>query len=126
MYEMLEIVPKLILLGGLTYFAWWDYRYKTVALLPIWLVGISGVFCHLFVRENSIWNMLASMSIGCLLVLISAMTTESIGMGDGLLFLVSGCYLSFAQNVALLIGTLFLLGGFATICLILKKKIIMY
>ena len=122
MYEVLEITSDLVLLIGLVYFAWYDHRFKMVPLLPIWLLGTIGIVWNLFFSGRDIWNLMASMSVGGLLLLISYLSAESIGMGDGCLFLVSGSFLSFGENMELLVGTIGLLGGFAILCLILKKK----
>lgn len=121
MHEMLEVIQKLILLGALFGFAWQDFQKKRIAVIPIWFLGVWGILLQLVLEKNSVWNMAASMSLGIFLLAISFLTRESIGMGDGFLFLVSGIYLEFTKNMALFYGTIFLLGGFALICSALKK-----
>lgn len=121
MSEVLEIIQKMVLLGGLFYFAWKDYKTKTVEIMPIWLLEIVGIILQMVIGEVQIWNVFASMSIGVLLLLIGVLTGENVGIGDGLLFLVSGTYLEFAKNITLFCGTLLLVGGYAAICLVLKK-----
>lgn len=122
MYEVLEIIQKLILLLELTYFAWWDYRTQKIALLPGVLFIMGGMLCHLLTGQNGIGEVFFSMVVGLILLVVSFVYSEGIGTGDGLLFLVSGSYLNFANQILLLMGTLYLLGGVAVLCLLLKKK----
>lgn len=122
MFEVLEIIQRLLLLGGLFYFAWCDYRTKTIAVIPVCLMGIGGIVLHLMLGSGEIGKLLAGMAVGVFLLLISVLTAESIGVGDGLLFLVSGIYLEFLNNMTLFCGTIFLVGGYTGICLLLKRK----
>jgi len=56
-------------------------------------------------------------------VLIGAWcSNESIGFGDGWIFVVTGIFLGFQKNMMLFFWTLVLAGVFAIVCLILKKK----
>lgn len=66
----------------------------------------------------------AAMAIGGALLLLAAVTGEAIGKGDGWFFVVSGIYLGFWRNLALLWGSLILsiiLGG-VILASGLKKK----
>lgn len=57
---------------------------------------------------NSGADIAASIAIGLLLLVLSANTREAVGKGDGWFFVVSGIYLGFWRNLALLFGSLFL------------------
>lgn len=66
----------------------------------------------------------AAMAIGCVLLLLAAVTREAVGKGDGWFFIVSGIYLGFWRNLALLWGSLVLsiiIGG-VILASGLKKK----
>ena len=123
MCEMLEIVKKILLLAGLLYFAWQDYHTHYIGVVLTIIMGLVGIFISFFVEGNVavIWEVLRSMAIGLGLIFIGVVSKESIGMGDGILFLMSGCYLNVFENMMLLLRTIFLTGGFAILCLLIGR-----
>lgn len=123
MYEMLEIVKKMLLLAGLLYFAWQDYHTHYIGVVLTIIMGLVGIFISFFVEGNVavIWEVLRSMAIGLGLIFIGVVSKESIGIGDGILFLMSGCYLNVFENMMLLLRTIFLTGGFAILCLLIGR-----
>ena len=120
MYEMLEIVKNLLLLMGLLYFAWQDYHTRYIGIAASVIVAIIGIALRLWI-EKSPMGIFASMLIGIGLIIAATISNESIGIGDGILFLVSGCYLEVFQNMILFVRTIFLTGGFAILCMVIKK-----
>ncbi len=122
MSEVLEIVQKLILLISLFYFAWQDYKKKLIPLLPIVWIGFLGILFQVLYGKVSIFKVLISMMVGGSCLLLSFLTKESIGIGDGFLFLLTGTFLEPVFNVTLFFGTLVLTGIFSIACLLLKKK----
>ena len=60
--------------------------------------------------------------IGIVILVFAGISGESIGFGDGWLFVVTGTYLDFRENAVLLFGSMLLAGIFAMICLVLKRK----
>lgn len=123
MYEMLEIVKYLLLLAGLLYFAWKDYHTYSVKVIPTIIFGIIGIGVNFLIEGNRILGLeiLGSMAIGIGLIIISIVSKESIGIGDGILFLMTGCYLNFFENIILLLRTIFFVGGFTILCFATKK-----
>lgn len=123
MYEMLEIVKKMLLLAGLLYFAWQDYHTHYIGVVLTIIMGLVGIFISFFVEGNVavIWEVLRSMAIGLGLIFIGVVSKESIGIGDGILFIMSGCYLNVFENMMLLLRTIFLTGGFAILCLLIGR-----
>lgn len=121
MSEMLEIVSELILLFGLFYVAWIDYRMKWIPVVPILGLGTMGLLIRLSTGLLE-WKLILGMLVGVILMVISILTAESVGMGDALLFISTGMFLDVTSNIALLFGTLLLAGTFSLGCLLLKKK----
>ena len=72
--------------------------------------------------EQSVQSILLGMLIGGVLILISVLTGGQIGVGDGILFLVSGLVFGFYENTVLLFLSL-LFTSFASGVLILIKHV---
>lgn len=123
MYEMLEIVKDLLLLVNLLYFAWQDYHTGYVGVVAAVAAGVMGMIVRFLIEGNVtiLLEVFISMAIGLVLIMISIISKESIGIGDGILFLVSGCYLKVSANMLLFVRTIFLTGGFAILCLVIGK-----
>lgn len=120
MLEVFEITSKIVLLFGLFYFAWFDYKTRLIQAKWLLLFGISGM-----ILQWNVWmsgQILQGMLAGGVVLLIALLSKESIGVGDGLLFVATGVFLGFSKNFALIFGSLFLAGVFSIICLVLKKK----
>lgn len=123
MLEMLEIVKVLLLLVSLLYFAWQDYHTRYISVTAAIMVGIIGIAIRLLIEGSMavILEVFASMALGLGLIILAIATKESIGIGDGVMFLVTGCYLTLFENIILFGRTIFLTGGFAVLCLLIKK-----
>ena len=73
-------------------------------------------------RALTIPEICGGMLLGVGLLGIAKMTGESLGYGDGLLFLVTGIYLGGWDNCALLMTSLVLAFVFAIIQILVRKK----
>ena len=136
MLEVFEIILETVLFLGLFYFAWADYKTKLLRVKCLLLFGCVGIILRmlpetLFMEGNSItwqwdmkvlWQIIAGMLVGVILLVIALISRESIGAGDGLLFIATGAFLNWEQNLALLFGGLLLIGSYSVVCLLLKKK----
>lgn len=122
MPEVLEIITKLIMLAGLFYFARQDYKSNMLGVIPLLFFMAAGIVIQWMLGEASVWRLCCGGAVGIFCLLISAVTSESLGFGDGLLFLGTGMFLELKQNFVLFCGALLLAGGFSGICLLLKKK----
>jgi len=60
--------------------------------------------------------------ISLFLLLLAWISGESVGFGDGWLFVVTGIFLGWKKNAVLLLGSLIFAGVFAIVCLVLKRK----
>lgn len=57
---------------------------------------------------NRLLDMASAIAVGGVLLAVSAVTGEAVGMADGYFFAVSGLYLGLVRNILLLCGGLFL------------------
>ena len=123
MYEMLEVILKVVLLLGLFYIAWFDYRTKLIDVKWLLIVGAIGVIGIWLQKDMTLLReAMFGMLLGGCLLLLAWISGESIGFGDGWLFVVTGIFLGFIENFILLFGSLIMAGVFAIVCLVLKKK----
>ncbi len=123
MFEMFEAIMRIILLLGLFGIAWMDYKTKLIDVRWLWLVGFVGVIL-LFVQNGigAIGRVALGIVPGMLLLAFAWASNESIGFGDGWLFVVTGIFLGVQKNLLLLFGSLLTAGVFAIACLVLKRK----
>ena len=106
MLEMFEVIIKMTLLLGLFGIAWFDYRTKLIDARWLWIVGVAGLV--LLFSQNGVMavrQIFAGVVPGALLLLFAWISGESVGFGDGWLFVVTGIFLGIVcQNIQVLIG----------------------
>ena len=91
--------------------------------VPLLLLGgMTAVLLHLFAQEESVFYLMTGMSVGIVLLLYSLVTHESIGYGDGCLFVMTGLFLGFWENLVLLLLASVLAGIGAAVLLFFRKK----
>ena len=123
MLEMFEVIIKMTLLLGLFGIAWFDYRTKLIDARWLWIVGVAGLV--LLFSQNGVMavrQIFAGVVPGALLLLFAWISGESVGFGDGWLFVVTGIFLGLQKNMLLLMGSLIMAGVFAIVCLVLRKR----
>lgn len=98
-----------------------DIKKKKV-WIPVIVIGGILSFLLLFVQGKAGWiECLGGGAVGGALLLFSKITGEQIGLGDGVLFCVTGLVLGFWQNISLLLWSLFLTSVMAGFLLVVKK-----
>jgi len=123
MLEMFEVIIKIVLLIGLFYVAWFDYRTKLIDVKWLWIIGALGVsLVMLRSGITVVGQILAGTLPGWMLLIFAWISGESIGFGDGWLFVVTGIFLGWKKNAVLLLGSLVFAGIFSIFCLVLKKR----
>ena len=135
MREMFQIISRIVLLMGLFYLAWTDFQTKWIkgrALLILAGLGLIIKSFSLFCQKEQNYlemykmefliNLPVAMLVGGVLFIIAKLTKEQIGIGDALVFCVTGIFLDFVQNLTLLMGTFLLVGIISLIWLVGKKK----
>ena len=122
MFEVLELEKAVVLLAGLYISAWIDLKREIIYVPLIVCMGIIGVICHIFLQENTIWNLMSGMLIGVILLLGGIWSGEKIGYGDGVIFIMTGIFLGFWGNMLLLVIASILAGVTCTGLLLAHKK----
>lgn len=122
MFEVLELEKAVVLLAGLFISAWIDLKREIIYVPLIVCMGIIGVIYHIFLQENTIWNLMSGMLIGVILLLGGIWSGEKIGYGDGVIFIMTGIFLGFWGNMLLLVIASILAGVTCTGLLLTHKK----
>lgn len=111
----LIIVGLLLLVLGIQ-----DLRKKQVSfsiLLITWILGLG----YTFFMDFSWMDFLRNESLGVVLLLVGKLSQGGIGIGDGLLLLVTGLFLGWQKNCCMFLGGIILCGLVGMILLIGKK-----
>ena len=119
---MLELIQRSIILGGLFFCAWNDWKKQQIPLVIPCLAGMLGLILQMVGMNIKLSDCLAGTIVGILCLIISRCTGESIGYGDGVIFLFTGVFLGFWENVNLFLTTLVLSGLIALFLILIKKK----
>ena len=110
-----------ILLGMLGVHAIEDFKRQGVTLPLLAIFGIAGAGIQLYGQKMGALGMGSGIAVGVCLLLLSGLTRQSIGMGDGFLFCVTGVYLGGSKNLELLMMSLFYAALFALGVVIYRK-----
>lgn len=119
---MLELVEKSLLLLGLFLCSWQDWKKQIIYAIVPGLLSVMGITLHIFLQNISIWSMLGGMLLGGALLAIGRLTKEAVGFGDGMIFVLTGIYLGFWNNLELLLLTTGMAGIVALFLLITKRR----
>ena len=115
-------MQKIMLLGLLGWCSLEDVKQKKLTVLYILMFGVGGVFLHLVAPVCSIYSMLWGMLLGLALILVSMVTRGSVGLGDGILLVVTGVYLGGSKNLELFMIGLLLAALWSLGLMVVKKK----
>lgn len=105
----------------LLFLSYMDIKLHRVPIKVLAVSGSAAVLYHLIFGECCIWEILGGAGIGLLFLLISRITGESVGYGDGWGIFVLGLYLGFGELLTVLLISFFLLALFAVFVLGVKK-----
>lgn len=119
---MLEGIRMIVLLVSLFFCAWIDWKTERVSVPLLLLGGMAAVLLHLFAQEESVFYLMTGMSVGIALLLYSLVTHESIGYGDGCLFVMTGLFLGIWENLVLLLLASVLAGIGSAVLLFFRKN----
>ncbi|MCI9526736.1 MAG: hypothetical protein HFH37_07450 [Lachnospiraceae bacterium] len=115
-------MQKILVLGLLSLCSLEDVKYRRLTVIYILMFGIVGVILHMFAPVCSIYSILWGMLLGIVLILISIATRGSLGLGDGILLVVTGVYLGGYGNLQLFLYGLLLSALCSLGLLVLKRK----
>lgn len=123
---MLHLLSVSLLAGLLGICAFYDIRNHLVPVGLIFLGGIIGLVLYVlqYVDDRTtfgIGSLLGGMAFGGIFCLLSKITKEKIGIGDGVLLVTSGIFLGFYQNMCMTLYAFFLVAFYSAILLLVKK-----
>lgn len=104
------MIQTYVLLGTLGVHSIEDIKQKEITVTITLFSGIVGVVLHLLFQNQSIYDMLAGVLPGIFLLVLCRLTGGKIGMGDGIVFMLTGLYLGLFENLILMFLS-FLLAG---------------
>lgn len=116
------MIQKFILFMVLAVAAYKDIKEQKVYVYLLYIAAVLGVFCHIWYQVPAVPDMIGGMAVGLILLLITWASRGNVGMGDGLMVMVSGIFLGFQKNAALLMTALGLSGLAALFLITIKRK----
>jgi leader peptidase (prepilin peptidase)/N-methyltransferase len=119
---MQQMWNQLTMMGMLALCSVQDIRKKQIRLNPVLAFGILGILFHMLWSLQTIGSLLAGMAVGMALLILALLSGGRIGVGDGVLLIVTGIYLGLEGNLELLFLALLLSGLWALVLLLLNKK----
>ena len=99
-----------------------DIRTKKILVWSAWAFGLFGLIYGFVGNEMSLFQGLLAILPGILFLIISKMTKESMGYGDGVIVLVMGVYISIQKLVGSLMLALILAAAWSVILLVFFRK----
>lgn len=119
--DNLQYCKNLLLGIMLFYCAYKDFKYQKISLSIVGITFVGIVILSFIGKEFILFNTIGGFAIGLLLMLISKITRGQIGMGDGIIFSITGFGFGFWNNLYLLLYSLTFCAITAIILIILKK-----
>lgn len=109
-------------MGILLITAYTDLKEQKVYLHILSAGGIAGLFCCFFCQNPRLTDLLGGVIVGLIILGVAWLGKGCIGSGDGLMFMVSGIFLGFWDNLQLFLISLLLAGAAALFLIIVKKR----
>lgn len=110
-----------ILLGTMGIYSWEDIRRKRISAKYLSVPAALGVTLHIWGKDITWISMAFGMAVGAGILILAAATREKIGVGDGLILVVTGIYLGGADNFQLFMYGLFYAAAASLVLLALGK-----
>lgn len=99
-----------------------DIREKRISVKHVVIGAVAAVICRFIGGEESGITMISSLIPGIMLLLLSVMTGESIGKGDGIVVMVLGLWIGGQMTFLAVCLAIWAAGIFAAVCLIQKRR----
>ena len=87
--------------------------------MPVLFAG--GILYHIVTRECTILEILLGIALGAGMILLSRITRESIGYGDGGLMMVIGAYEGISRSIMILFFGLLYAAVFSIVMIVVRK-----
>lgn len=99
-----------------------DFIWNEVHLLLLLAFVLSGTLYWIIVRQVSLNEMLGGALTGAVIMLYSFYASGELGSADGIVFLATGIFLGFRNNLLLVLVSMFIAGIAAAAALVLFKS----
>ena len=119
MYKIVHIC-LIIILGIICVF---DIKRKKIPVYMLIVLAAAGIISNFTVGEFDIEKRIIAMLPGMILLIVSMITKQQIGYGDGMIILIMGLYIDIDDILSIVLSS-FLLSSIAAIILmtVFKKK----
>ena len=119
MYKIVHIC-LIIILGVICVF---DIKRKKIPVYMLIILAAAGIISNFTIGEFDIEKRIIAMLPGLILLIVSMITKQQIGYGDGLIILIMGLYIDIDDILSIVLSS-FLLSSIAAIILmtVFKKK----
>lgn len=119
MYKIVHIC-LIIILGVICVF---DIKRKKIPVYMLIILAAAGIISNFTVGEFDIEKRIIAMLPGTILLIVSMITKQQIGYGDGMIILIMGLYIDIDDILSIVLSS-FLLSSIAAIILmtVFKKK----
>ena len=119
MYKIVHIC-LIIILGVICVF---DIKRKKIPVYMLIVLAAAGIISNFTVGEFDIEKRIIAMLPGMILLIVSMITKQQIGYGDGMIILIMGLYIDIDDILSIVLSS-FLLSSIAAIILmtVFKKK----
>lgn len=119
MYKIVHIC-LIIILGVICVF---DIKRKKIPVYMLIILAAAGIISNFTVGEFDIEKRIVAMLPGTILLIVSMITKQQIGYGDGMIILIMGLYIDIDDILSIVLSS-FLLSSIAAIILmtVFKKK----
>lgn len=115
------MTQRLIVLIMLAAFSWEDILHRRIFIQWLVYFAVAGILCSMIIIKQPFTMMVLGAIPGLVILVISIIFRGSIGLGDGLLLMVSGIYLGVAGIIRIIVYAVFL-SAFCALYLYFGKK----
>lgn len=98
-----------------------DIRKREISLVSIIIYGIVGIVMLFIEKSTSLSSTVGGLLIGIGIMILNKLTKDGIGIGDGYIVMITGIYLGFQRNAALILYAMLLAAGYSVFLLTIKK-----
>lgn len=99
-----------------------DLKKHEISLISLAIFGGIGIGLNLWFTYQSVWELAGGVGAGLFLLLVSFVTKEAVGAGDGLFLCVTGVFLGIWENLGMLAAGLLFCSVYAVGSRIVQKR----